>query len=202
MAASDVEICNAALTKLGADTITALNDNNNRARVMNLRYATVRDAELRRRRWKFSIKRASLPALSATPLSDYAYQYQLPVDFLRLIEGGDIQSIADLSDFRTVNGQALYSIEGTTILTDLSAPLSIRYIARIVDVASWDAAFCEVVSSRLAYENCERLTQSDSKRQLAMADYKMAVSEGTRANAIETASQSQADDTWVLGRLQ
>lgn len=202
MAASDVEICNAALTKLGADTITSLTDNNNRARVMNLRYASVRDAELRRRRWKFSIKRASLPALSTAPLSDYSYQYQLPIDYIRLIEGGDIQSIADLTDYRTANGQALYSIEGSVILTDLTAPLNIRYLARIVDVSLWDAAFAEACASRLAYENCERLTQSDSKRQLAQADYRMAITEAMRAGAIETASQSQADDTWMVGRLQ
>lgn len=198
---SDVQICNGALLKLGADTILALTDNNNRARVMNARYEPVRDAELQRRRWRFSVLRAKLPALAATPLFEYGYQYQLPGDFLRLLEGGDIRTLADLSDYR-VSACALYTIEGDKLLTSLTPPLSIRYIARVTDVGLYHPAFCEALSARLAWENCERLTQSDSKRQLAQSDYKEAIREAVRAQALETASQSIADDSWVLTRAQ
>jgi hypothetical protein len=201
MATSDVDICNAALIKLGADTINALNENNVRARTMSARYADVRDAELRRRRWKFSIKRASLAALSAAPAADYDRQFQLPVDYLRLIEGGDIAETADLSDFRSGAGAALYSIEGKKLLTNLSAPLNIRYIAKITDVSLFDSAFGEALASRLAYECCEKITQSDSKRSLAMDDYRLALSEARRANAIERPSESPADDSWVAARI-
>lgn len=198
--ASDVSICNAALLKLGAEPILTLNDNNNRARVLNQRYTAVRDAELYRRRWRFSIQRASLPALATAPISDYPYAYQLPDNFLRLIEGGDIRSISDLSDFQGGCSE-LYSVEGTSILTFLTPPLNIRFIARITDAALFHAAFDESFASRLAYECCEKITQSDSKRQLATLDYKTAIQEAVRAQAIEVASQSQADDTWVTARL-
>lgn len=199
--ASEVSICNGALLKLGADTILQLTDNNNRARVMNARYEAVRDAELQRRRWRFSITRASLPALSTAPISDYSLQYQLPGDFLRLLEGGDIRTLADLADYRT-SGCALYSIEGDKLLTNLAAPINIRYIARVTDAALYHPAFCEALSARLAWENCERITQSDSKRQLAASDYKDAIREATKAQALEIASQSVADDTWILARTQ
>jgi len=199
--ASDVSICNAALIKLGADTILELTDNNSRARAMNERYAAVRDAELYRRRWRFSLKRAQLPALATAPLSDYANAFQVPDDFLRLTEGGDIRSLSDLSDFRDVCSAPLYSIEGSAILTQLSAPLNIRYIARVTDSGLFHPAFSEALSARLAWELCERITQSDSKRQLATADYKTAIAEAVRAQALEVASTSQADDTWVAGRL-
>lgn len=201
MASSEVAICNAALSKLGADPIVSLTENNERARTMQLRYAAVRDAEIHRRRWKFSVKRASLPALTSTPASDFDFQYQLPVDYLRLIEGGDIVDYHDLTDFRGSPSAPLYSIEGGLLLTNLGAPINIRYIARIVDTSLFNPSFDEALASRLADECCERITQSDSKRELAMRDYRRAIREAVRANAIESPPAYPADSEWVMARL-
>ena len=84
--AGKVEIANRALTKLGAERILLLTDPSKEARVMNAMFDTVMDAELRRHRWKFALKRATLPALVATPEWGYAYAYQLPSDFLALVQ--------------------------------------------------------------------------------------------------------------------
>lgn len=196
---SEVSVANRALTLLGADLIIALTDDNNRGRTLNANYAPIRDAELARRRWRFSIKRTSLPALSAVPDSGYGKQYQVPNDFLKLIEGGDLTSGPDFTNYRG-GGNALYSREGDKILTNLPAPLHIRYIARITDASLFDAPFTESLAARLADECCERLTQSDSKRQICMAAYKRAVSEATRANALEVPSESEADNEWLAVR--
>lgn len=198
---SEVAICNAALTKMGAATITALTDNNDRARVMNQRYAATRDSELRKRRWKFSIKRAQLAALSAAPLSDFGLQYQAPVDFLRLIEGGDIAEVPDFSDLRG-GANDLYSVEGGVILTDLSAPLNIRYLARITDTAVFDASFIEYFACVLAFDNCERITQSDTKKETLRQDKKDALREAIRANALEAPPRQQADSEWIAARAR
>src|SRR5688572_9610430 len=100
MAASETQIANRALQKLGQPSILALTANLSRAVEMNKAFASVRDAELNRRRWRFSFVRVSLPALASTPDSDYTYKYQLPGDFIRLVEGGDIRSCVDLTDYR------------------------------------------------------------------------------------------------------
>lgn len=197
-----VSICNAALRKIGADRITDLNDNTNRARIMKERYVPVLEAELHRRRWKFSISRQSLPKLSDAPDSDYTNRYQLPIDYLRLIDGGDIGDAADMSDFRTFNGSPQYSIEGQVLLTNLRPPISIRYIARVTDVSLFNPSFKEALASRLAWETCEAITQSDSKRQLAWSDYTQSIREAMRANAIEAPSSVMADGSWILSRLQ
>lgn len=198
--ASATEIANAALIKIGADRITALTDNNDRARVINARYAQVRDAELRRRRWRFATERTTLPALSAAPSFGYANQYQLPADYLRLITIGEYDLGVNLSDYRSASS-ALFSVEGGKLLTNLGAPLAIRYIKRVTDEALFDSAFAEAFASRLAYEICERLTQSDSKKQMAWGDYQESIREAIRANAIETAPEPVSDDTWVMARL-
>lgn len=201
MARSDVSICNRALDKLGADSITSLTDDNDRARRMNRAYEPVRQAELRRRRWKFSIKRTSLAALSDEPDSDFSYQYQLPNDYLRLLPGGDLYASEDLSDYRS-GPNAEYQVENGKILTNREAPLSIRYIADITDASLFDSAFAEALSARLAYENCEAITGSSSKQEQCRGDYLMAVREAARASAIESAPEYTSDSEWIMARLE
>ena len=200
--ASEVDICNTALTKLGATTIISLTDDDPKATVMNLRYPLVRDAELRRHRWKFSLRRASLPALSETPSFGFSRQFQLPTDplCLRVIQVGEFHVGLDLSDYRGAPNE-MYSIEGTRLLTNFAAPLKLRYIAQITDSTQFDAAFVEALASRLAYECCERITQSSSKKQDCAADYKQAIREAVKSNALESAPAHPADDTWVMARL-
>jgi len=201
MSTSDVAICNRALHKLGAGTITSLSENKEKARVMNVAFEPVRRAELRRHRWRFSIKRASLAALAAAPDSDYSFQYQLPNDFLRLIEGGALTNMADLTDFRA-SSTALYSVEGGKILTNIGAPLPIRYIADITDASLFDSCFVESFAARLALESVERITESTTKRADLAQDYRTSIREATRANALEVAAESSADSEWVTARAQ
>lgn len=198
--ASEVSICNRALQIIGADSITALTDNNDRARAMRTAYEPVRDAELHRRRWRFALKRASLAALSDAPASDYARQFQLPGDCLRVIAGADLVPVPNEADYRTGIG-ALWSREGDRLLTNLSAPLRIRYIARIVDTSLFDPSFAEALAARLAMEVCERLTQSSTKKAEARVHYRQALVEAARANAIENAPEAAGDDSWVTARL-
>lgn len=199
--ASTVSICNRALQLLGDDPIQALTDDTHRARALNVAYEVVRDAEMRRRRWRFAIRRDSLPALADQPDSDYDYQYQVPNDFLRLIEGGDIISVPDMSDYRSMSCE-LWSLEGRRILTNLGAPLKIRYLAKITDVSQYDPAFNESFAARLAFECCERITQSDTKKQTCWQAYRDSIKEAVRANALEVAPHSIGDDTWVIARAQ
>lgn len=200
MPASAVSICQRALHLLGAGTIISLDDNNEKARVMKVAYEPVRDAELRRRRWRFAIKRVSIAALAATPDSDYLYQYQVPGDFLRLIEGADIRQTVDLADYRGGVSQ-LYSLEGRVILTNLPAPLSIRYLARITDVSLFDPAFCEALSARLAMSCAKRITESSATLADCREAYAFAMREAVQANALENAPESISDDSWIMARL-
>lgn len=197
---SQVAIAKRALIKLGAGTITSLTDDGPKAVALNESFAPVRDAELRRRRWKFSIARASLPALSATPAFGYSYAYQVPDGFLRLLQVGDYDLGAPLNDEFAAAPTALYSLEGRQILTNLTAPLKVRYIQQVADVSQWDAAFQEAIASRLAYECCYRITQSTEREDRCLRDYKMALQEAVRANALESAAERASDDTWLRVR--
>ena len=79
MAASDVVICNLALSHIGAGTIAALADATTIARACNTHYATTRDAVLRDHAWGFAKKRKVL-ILIADTYSGWDYSYLHPAD--------------------------------------------------------------------------------------------------------------------------
>lgn len=198
--ASQTEIANRALTKIGEARILSLSDNVEAARVVYSCWSHVRDAELRARNWNFSMTRTSLAALVSAPAWGFQYQYQLPADCLRVIQVDEHFSGPSMSDYRT-RSEAAHQIEGGKILTDIGAPLKIRYVARVEDTGIWDALFVEAFACRLAAEVCERLTQSNTKRDMAWQEYKTAIREAVRADAIENPPEPLPDDTWMLSRL-
>jgi hypothetical protein len=198
--ASQVEIANRALTKLGAARITSLTDNSKAARAISAVWDTVRRSELRKRNWSFALRRASLPSLADAPAWGFAVAYQLPPDFLRLVQVSDVFIVPGLTDYRQGDDSA-YAIEGNQLLTDFPAPLKIRYVMDVTDPGSFDALFVESLAAKLAYETCYEINQSNQGREAAAQDYKAAISDAMRTNAIEKPPQGLPDDSWVLGRL-
>lgn len=201
MGSSQTDIANSACTLLGAATINAITDPSNQAKALNAIWDSTRDSELRKHRWKFAIARAALPALASKPLSGpYNQQFELPADNLRVLEIGDSYPGSDLSDYRSGPTSDDYSIEGGMVLSNLSAPLSIRYIRQIVDPTQWDASFANSLAAQLAYMSCFRITQSLGQQKACQDAYKQAILDAVRANALETTPTVPADDTWIMTR--
>lgn len=198
--ASHVEIGNRALTKLGATRITSFNDNSKAARALNSLWPTVLKAELSRRYWNFALARTSLPALSDQPAWGFNYQYQLPNDYLKLVQVNDIYIATNLTDYRQ-SDDSPWAIEGQAILCDLGSPLKIRYVRNITDPGLFHPLFVETLASKLAYEACYEITQSREGQKQAMEDYKMALKDAATSNAIERPPVGIADDAFILGRL-
>lgn len=197
--ASRVAIANRALTKLGHGRILSLTEDTEAARVVNSCFDVLLAAELRENNWTFSIKRAALPALVSVPEWGYGKEFQLPADYLKLLDVRESWQ-ASLTNY-VAGDEAVYQVEGGKILTDLSAPLYIRYVATVDDSATFDALFVEVLACRIAAECAEKLTQSNAKRELAWAEYEKAVNAAHKANAIEVPSVVLADDAWIMSRL-
>lgn len=198
--ASQVDICNRALIKLGAGQITSITDNTKAARVLSGLWDTVRQAELSKRFWVFALTRTTMAALGTTPAWGFSYQYQLPTDFLKLAQINDIFIAPGLMDYR--NGDdSPYAIEGETLLTDFGAPLKIRYVRDVTDAGTFDALFCDMLAARLAYEACYSITQSREGQNEAKEDYRASAREASISNAIAKPPQGLLDDSWMMGRL-
>jgi len=76
--ASEVEICNAALSKIGIsgnNRITSLSQNTKNAKACDERYATLRDLLLEQHPWNFALKRVQLAASTEAPSYEFTYAY-------------------------------------------------------------------------------------------------------------------------------
>ena len=174
---TDIEIINKALLKLGQETITALTDGNERAKIASTIYNSVRDELMGSYRWSFAMKRASINADATEPAFEWTKRYALPEDFLRLIE------ICN-ADYRETDN---YEIEGAYILCNYASPLQIKYLAKITTSSIFPAYFCEALACKLAFEFCERLKQDQSRKQTLMQEFGFAISEAKKCNAIQLA---------------
>lgn len=189
--ASSTDICNRALQKLGAARINSLTDQSTNARACALAYDSCRQDLLREHPWNFAIQRAQLAADATPPAFGYANSFTLPTGWLRVLPPDPVQNFNDRD----------WVIEGGKLLTNDASPLDVRCVMDITDTTIMDIAFREALSAKLSMELCELLTQSNTKKQAALLDYKESISDARKVNAIEKVPQQSPWDTWLTERM-
>jgi len=144
--ATQVQIVNLALQRLGCERITLLTDNNKRAKLMTDLYDITRDNVLSDFPWSFAIAEVELE----TPTDDsggspfqYEYEYDLPADHVRVIK--------EYSDL-------FYKVMGKKIQTDEGA-LQLVYVTNSVLEADFPPDFVKVFYLTLALDASNSLTQ-------------------------------------------
>lgn len=142
MALSATDICNLALARIGEEAIMDITDDSIKsARACNVAFEPVAREVARMGEWNCLKKRVALAQIAEAPAFEWEYQYQLPSDFISLVE-------VNGSDY---HGQAQdkWEIEGRVLLTDAETA-NIRYIAYVEDTAQWDSLFSNAVAVLLA----------------------------------------------------
>lgn len=188
MASSEAEICNLALQEIGAQRILSLNDNTPEGKICKDFYANVRDEMLRSHPWKFATKRVALALITPdVPAFGFDNYFQLPADCLRVlkVEGDE---------------QAAWTVEGNRLLTDDSTA-TIKYIAKITNVALYDPTFVQALALKLAYKISFGLVQSTSLRQSLQVEYLEAVRTARSFNGQEGAGDRVYADDWLNSRF-
>jgi hypothetical protein len=186
MASSDTDICNSALSKVGARRIISLTDDLEEARICSDLYPVRRDMLLRSHPWRFAVTRVELAPVVDVPLFDFSNAFQLPPDCLRVLNTNQPYN----SRWKEENG----------LILCFTPTLMIQYIYRNTDVSKWDANFCEVLSYDLAKEICFPLTQNASLKQDLEATAKQELAVARSYNAQIGSVESVEDDSWVLVR--
>lgn len=79
---TDVSIANRALLLLGHDSISSFSDGSTAASAVSQLYPETRDSTLGLYPWGFTLKKTQLARDSATPISEWDYQFTLPSDML------------------------------------------------------------------------------------------------------------------------
>jgi len=153
--ASNVEICNLALSLLGSDPITSLeNPESKIEQLCALQYPLMRDAVLEEVEWSFAVRRyANDSPVVATPEWGYQYKFQIATDILR------VTFCSDNSDELLYNPQFQWVVEDDFILCN-STQIYYRTINTIEDTTKFSTLFIQALAARLAMEMCIPLTEN------------------------------------------
>ncbi|MHB8108275.1 MAG: hypothetical protein ACYDH4_12765 [Candidatus Cryosericum sp.] len=154
--ASNTELANLALGKLGAKRINDLDtDTTIEADECRTHFTQLRDTLLRSHLWRFAKARATLSESVTAPAFGFAHAYNLPADFLRLYP------------YTFVEGA--YVLEGSQLLTN-DTTCEIIYIRRVEDPTLFDPLFVSVFVLELAIALSMAIGQDKSLRQLLDAE--------------------------------
>lgn len=199
--ASQLQIANWALMLIGEKRLSALSDDNANAENISAAWDFLRDRALRRQAWHFAIQRTSLAADATAPDWGFDYRYALAGDVVKVLQVSETYPGLDLSDNRN-SDTAQHRIEGRYILTDLGAPLYVKWVVNSVDIGDWDPSFCALFAADIAEHIGPRATASDAVSQRIAAWRAEAMAEANATNAIEDPAEPVADDTWMAAHAQ
>jgi len=147
---SVVGICNSALRKIGATTITSLEQGTKNANYCNDRYAELRDSLLEMSQWNFAVKRKKLAQLDETPVVKFDYAYSLPPDYIRAISVHDSNEGIGIVDHKIENGKVLSSANEVWM----------TYVSLVTDPNLMSPLFREALAFLIAVEAATAIAQS------------------------------------------
>jgi hypothetical protein len=153
--ATQVSICSNALLMLGAKTISAIDEDSDRAQLAANLYDSTRDAVLRSHPWNCAVKRVVLAADTEAPAFDYSAQFVLPGDFLRVLSVGEETEDVD------------YKVESGKILAS-GTSLALRYIWKNTTESTWDAMLVKAMELQMSAAMAYAITMSAAKEQLQL----------------------------------
>jgi hypothetical protein len=183
-----VDICNKALTLLGAAPITSIDDDTATARSLNRVYDISLESILHEAKWNFATKRDLLSEVEVT-LDWYdpgeSFVYSKPSDAVWIYEA---------------NSNASWRIEGDYIISDTSG-LGVRYIYLNEDPSTYPATFADAFIDKLASEIAFYVLNSPQKAEAMLQKYTtMSLPKAKSRNSQVGVQQKVRDDAWELAK--
>lgn len=153
--ASEIDICNLALSYLGQEQITSLlTPQTKSAQLCKLQYPLMRDAVLSEVEWTFASKRyTSGVPLVTSPEWGFTFMHQLSNDVIR------VAFCSDNTDELQYNPDFIWVVEDRNILCD-SETIYYRTINVIEDTTKFPPCFVQALAARLAAEMCLKITEN------------------------------------------
>lgn len=141
--------------------------------------------------------------IGAGPTNQFATRnaYRLPNGFLRQApedpKQGSVSSLGSPSALPYRD----WNFESDWMTTRDVGPILFRFVADQRDVTKFDSMFTYGFAARLAADNCEALTQSGAKRQLAEKQYEKYMTEARMVNGIEVGPTEAPLDDYIACRI-
>ena len=161
---SDIALCSHALIKLGADAITSFEDGSFESEVANGLYSMVRDSVISAHPWTFATGQFQLSLLTAEPIADYAYAFQLPADFLRALSVGAGTDSGRGTDYR-IHERRVHANVNEAVLTYIFRPDETTWPPFFDAVPITDSASRTEALQRVADRTLRNAKTVDSQQQ-------------------------------------
>lgn len=179
---------NLALVSLREEPIALPIEGNEIGRKVLVVYDLLLRSYLRSHPWSFAKKEKALSRVDVTPvLDDYKYVFTLPPDFIKLLK-------------TNVEPDYSHKIKGRRIYSN-SATLSIEYIYFNEDPNSYDDAFVEAFSAKIAAELCYSITGDKKLVEIKWAEFRLKNNAARSANGQEQSLDEPQSGMFLNSRL-
>lgn len=200
--ASEVDICNLALARLGDNaTVASIDPPEGSAQAEHCArfYPVARDSLLEMHAWKFATRRVLLAQLT-TDTWNWSFAYAEPTGVLKLLA---VLPASASSDADTQEYEAETDGNGTPIiLTDLEGA-SLRYVAHVTDTTVFSPLFVDALAWLLASYLAGPVLKGDAGAAMAKAclqSFMLALSNAKTSDANQRKVRPEHKPDWIAGR--
>ncbi len=200
--ATEVSICNQAISWLGGTLIISLDQDSTEAKLCKANYEHLRDLVLEAKDWTFATKRIQLAKLSTPPVYGFSAAFAIPSDNIRVLQCSPNPSLGTSSTSPGPSRESLrigdelrteWQREGDEIVCDEDT-LYCRYIAKITDPSKFSPGFVQALAARIAWDIANPLTRSNALEEKMEKKYKDAVDEGGTMDGLQGRSHKIRSD--------
>jgi hypothetical protein len=192
--ANEVSICNQALSWLGANQITALNEPSAEAIICNANYEELRDAVLEEHRWTFANATYKFGKALIVPNDDdnwrYANTFNIPSSILHVMRV-----------FSDPNSpyQTKWERKGDKLFADDDV-LYLDTTIRVVSPSAFSTLFRQALASRIARDICLGLTRNTTLHDAMSTKYENALIDAAASDGMQGINETIPPGTLVTSR--
>lgn len=199
--ADKIQIINNGLRALAEQPINALDEGSETANIISDIYDIELEAEIRDFPYTWAQRTVELAEISSETPPDYGYVFQLPADYLNMVELIDLTTGAtvyywdNVYTFTNVRSQQWEVREGKLYIN--ASSISIKYTVLEEDTSKWDATFARAFSYRLAMTAGPSITESEQAIQRVERLYYNEIRKARANSASERRRQSRLSEDYL-----
>jgi len=200
--ASEVDICNLALARLGDNaTVASIDPPEGSAQAEHCArfYPVARDSLLEMHAWKFATRRVLLAQLT-TDTWNWSFAYAEPTGVLKLLA---VLPASASSDADTQEYEAETDGNGTPIILTDQEGASLRYVAHVTDTTVFSPLFVDALAWLLASYLAGPVLKGDAGAAMAKAclqSFMLALSNAKVSDANQRKVRPEHKPDWIAGR--
>lgn len=195
---SRLGLYNAAAIEIGETIYASLTEDRESRYILDQVYGDVLELACESGQWNFAERTVQIDNdASVTPGFGMTYAFAKPSDWIRTTGLGSGPVVND-APLRRYEDDQIYWYADIT-------PIYVRYVSDDTDfgmnLGAWPATFTRFVVLSLADRICEKVTQSEAKKERIAKDLKKAKRDAMSKDAMRDATRNPPAGSWVRSRL-